>query len=622
MIVKNEESVIARALTSAKNMTGCEAELVVVDTGSTDRTVAIAEELGAKVFHFTWINDFSAARNHAFACATGAWMMVLDADEELTQEFRAAAFALLDDSDLHGLRMPVIGVDDRGVKQMTLMSTRLVRNDHGYGYEGRVHEDVTMSILRAGGPMKDTTAVSLVHYGYTAKETARKDRRGRNIELLEAAHQAHPEDPRYWHYLGIEWRSAGDLQAAAAWFDRVLAKAPSYELAAWSASGLAAIHEAEEDLGTAWAVVEGGLRGTAGRINCLVQMGAIAVREGDADTARWCADELERNPTDDFTSRASGLERSAELRAAALVEKSGTGPTKESAKARDFLVASVKKYPQNTVLAALLVRVSESALGRGKGVSDAMKRAGQATVVAASMNAAYQSGAHAACAELGEKTKIASEMWTFALAKLGRIDEARKELFSFGERSTLHAVVFALAYDDEAAFAHATAALSAPEVEALALVRAGTRVPARFTSFLTAWLRFAIGLREDGAATKLTKCLPWSSAEREAFRALATFHAGEPTAALTRALEHPTELAAMEVIGLVAHQHGDFAAAATMLSMRAKAGDASVRVHLKGADALLRLGRKADAAHILALGCESRPFSRALMAATGAKRAA
>lgn len=622
MIVKNEESVIARALASAKNMTGCDAELVVVDTGSTDRTVAIAEELGAKVFHFTWINDFSAARNHAFACATGKWMMVLDADEELTQDFRDGVSALLRDTETHGFRMPVIGVDDAGGRQMTLMSTRLLRNGYGYGYEGRVHEDVTPSILRAGGRMEDTTAVSLVHYGYTAKETTRKDRHRRNIELLEAAHRTSPQEPRYWHYLGIELRAAGDLPAAASWFDRVLAKAPGYELAAWSASALSEIHEAEQDIGTAWLVVEGGLRGSAGRVHCLVRMGMLAVRDGDADTARWCADELERNPNDDLVSRAAGLERSAELRAAALVEKAGSGQSKDSVKARDFLVVQVKKYPQNALLAELLVRVSEALLGRGRGATDAMKRAGQATVVAASMNAAYQSGAYAACAELGDKTKVASEMWTFALAKLGRLDEARSQLVAFGERSAPHALVFGLAHGDEAALAHAVTALSALEVEALGSLRGGMRVPARFAPFVIAWLRLAVGLREDGAATILTNALPWSVSEREAFRAWLTFHAGDWAAALTRAMEHPTELTSMEVIGLVAHRHGDYPGAAAMLSMRAKAGDASVRVHLKGADALMRLGRRAEAAQLLALGLEARPFSRALAAATGAKRAA
>ncbi len=622
MIVKNEESVIARALASAKNMTGGEAELVVVDTGSTDRTVAIAEEHGAKVFHFTWINDFSAARNYAFACATGTWMMVLDADEELAQDFRDGVSALLRDTDLHGFRMPVVGIDDAGVRQMTLMSTRLVRNGHGYGYEGRVHEDVTPSILRAGGRMEDTTAVSLVHYGYTAKETTRKDRHRRNLDLLQAAHEASPQEPRYWHYLGIELRGACELQAAAAWFDRVLEKAPSYELAAWSASALSEIHEAEHDIGTAWVVAEGGLRGSAGRIHCLVRMGMLAVRDGDADTARWCADEIDRNPTDDLTSRSTGLERSMELRAAAMVEKAGSGQSKDSVKARDFLLSAVKKYPQNTVLAELLVRLSEASLGRGRGASDAMKRAGLATVVAASMNAAYQSGAYAACAELGDKTKVVSEMWTFALAKLGRLEEARTQLLAFGERSALHALVFGLAHGDEVALAHAATALSALELEALGLVRAGTRVPARFTPFVIAWLRLAIGLREDGAATTLASCLPWPVSEREAFRAFLTFHSGDWASALTRAMEHPTELSSMEVIGLVAHRHGDFSAAATMLSMRAKAGDASVRVHLKGAEALLRLGRRAEAAQLLALGLESRPFSRALVAATGMKRAA
>jgi tetratricopeptide (TPR) repeat protein len=470
--------------------------------------------------------------------------------------------------------------------------------------------------------MEDTTAVSLVHYGYTAKETTRKDRHRRNLELLQAAHEASPAEPRYWHYMGIELRGAGELQAAAAWFDRVLAKAPGYELAAWSAAALAEIHEAELDVGTAWVVVEGGLRGAAGRVHCLVRMGNLALRDGDADTARWCADELDRNPTDDLVSRATGLERSCELRAGALVEKAVAGSPKDGAKARELLVAAVKKYPQNTVLAELLVRVSEASLGRGRGASDAMKRAGLATVVAASMNAAYQSGAYAACAELGDKTKVVSEMWTFALAKLGRLDEARAQLVAFGERSAMHALVFGLAYDDAAALAHATSALSALEVEALGIVREGARVPARFTAFVLPWLRLAVELREDAVATRLTNALPWSVAEREAFRALLTFRSGEWPAALTRAMDYPTELAAMEVIGLVAYQHGDFSGAATMLSMRAKAGDASVRVHQKAADALVRLGRRAEAAQMLALGLESRPFSRALAATTGAKRAA
>ncbi len=606
MIVKNEEAVLERALASTA---GLGAEVVVVDTGSTDRTVAIAQAFGASVHHFTWISDFAAARNFAFACATGTWMFVLDADEVLAPDFGEHFAAVVKKTTAGAFRIPATSLDDRGRVQMTLMSTRLVRNGCGYGYEGRVHEDVTSNILRAGGTIEDALTLSLVHHGYTAAESARKDRQSRNIELLEAAHRAAPENPRYWHYLGIERRVQGDLAGAAAWFDRVLAKAPQHELAAWSASSLADIHELEQDFGAAWTVGKLGVRGGVGRVNCLVQLGRLALREGDADSARWCADEIDRTPGDDLTDRAVSVERSAELRLGALVEKGA------STKARDQIAAAVKKYPRNVVLAELLVKVCEALVGRGKGAFDAIKRASDApVVVAAAMNAAYSNGAYQPCVELGEKTGIVCETWAFAVARQGNRDRGREELLTFGDRVAAHAVIFGLAYDDEAAIAHAVAAYSAPYAEAVGLVRAGAKVPARLVWIIATWLKLALSFREEKAATALTRSLPWPIAEREAFRARLAHEVGDPTA-LARALEHATELASFEVIGLVAHAHGDFAAAATMLRMRANAGDAPVRVYLKGADALIRLGRKQDAQALLAQGREARPHSKALLAA-------
>lgn len=603
MIVKNEEAVLGRALASAAHLG---AELVVVDTGSTDRTVEIAQAAGACVHHFEWIDDFSAARNFAFARAHGQWMLVLDADEELEPDFRERVALALRKTTASALRICVTAIDDRGDAQMALMSTRLVRNGKGYGYEGRVHEDVTANILRAGGTIEDTD-LALVHCGYTSAESARKGRQARNIALLEAAHRAAPDDPRYWHYLGIEHRVKGDLAGASAWFDRVLARAPEHELAAWSASGLAEIHELERDPDAAWHAAQLGARGVVGRIHCLVQLGRLALREGDADTARWCAESIERAPGDDLTDRATSLERATELRAGAHLERGATP------KVRGFLVEAVARYPRNTVLAELLVKACEGLLGRGRGALDAIRRANNASVVvAAAMNAAFCAGAYQACIDMGEKAAIICEMWAFALARQGRLDQAREALLSFGDRVAAHAVVFGLAYADEAAIAHGLAASAAAHAEALALVRAGAKVPARLVWIITSWLALASSLREEGAAAALARSLPWPTAEREAFRALAAYDAGEPAAALARALEHPTEPSSFEVIALVAHAHGDHAAAATMATMRAKAGDAPVRLYLRGADALARLGRRQDAETLLAMGREARRHSRAL----------
>ena len=83
MIVKNEEDKIEKALSWGK---GIVSEQIVVDTGSTDRTVEIAEAMGAKIYHFEWIDDFSAARNFAISKAKYEWIAFLDADEYFLEE--------------------------------------------------------------------------------------------------------------------------------------------------------------------------------------------------------------------------------------------------------------------------------------------------------------------------------------------------------------------------------------------------------------------------------------------------------------------------------------------------------------------------------------------------------
>ena len=83
MIARDEERFLEGCLESAKDIAD---EMILVDTGSQDRTVAIAERFGAKVIHFPWIDDFSAARNVSVEQAQGEWILVLDADEQLMQK--------------------------------------------------------------------------------------------------------------------------------------------------------------------------------------------------------------------------------------------------------------------------------------------------------------------------------------------------------------------------------------------------------------------------------------------------------------------------------------------------------------------------------------------------------
>jgi glycosyltransferase involved in cell wall biosynthesis len=82
MIVKNEEKCLARCLASLKPVVD---EMIIIDTGSSDRTVDIAVAFGARVFDVTWTGDFSAARNYSLSKAHGRWILVMDADEVLSE---------------------------------------------------------------------------------------------------------------------------------------------------------------------------------------------------------------------------------------------------------------------------------------------------------------------------------------------------------------------------------------------------------------------------------------------------------------------------------------------------------------------------------------------------------
>lgn len=85
MIVKDEEALLPRCLESIQ---GLVEEVIVVDTGSSDRTVELAQQAGAQVYHFPWVGDFSQARNFSFSKATQQYCLWMDADDVLDAQYR------------------------------------------------------------------------------------------------------------------------------------------------------------------------------------------------------------------------------------------------------------------------------------------------------------------------------------------------------------------------------------------------------------------------------------------------------------------------------------------------------------------------------------------------------
>ncbi|TAL28464.1 glycosyltransferase [Phenylobacterium sp.] len=211
MIARDEAHAIARALASARPHVD---RMIVLDTGSLDETAAIAAAAGAEVHSFTWIDDFSAARNAALAQSDAAWNLVLDADEWIA----GGAEALKDlpvDGSLGLVRLDN-QTDTPGREAASAWLPRLL--PRGVRYEGRVHEQPV------GAARSVRTGLILGHDGYTAANLERKA--GRNEALLMAELQAAPEDGYLWYQLAREHQVRDRPPQAALCFAEALRLAP------------------------------------------------------------------------------------------------------------------------------------------------------------------------------------------------------------------------------------------------------------------------------------------------------------------------------------------------------------------------------------------------------------
>ncbi len=224
MIVKNEEENIERALSWGRNMMW---EQIVVDTGSTDRTVELAEKLGAKVYHFSWIDDFAAAKNYACGQATGDWIIFLDADEYMTPEDVEKTQSLLTEIENEGagylaILTNLFNLDEAGKITEGGNQMRIFRNRRGICYMGAIHER-----LMKGEKELDTSELldaseelSIYHTGYTkhAFETTRKVELYKRIILKEL--EEDPGNSEMMGNLADVYKSEGRHDLAMEWYEK------------------------------------------------------------------------------------------------------------------------------------------------------------------------------------------------------------------------------------------------------------------------------------------------------------------------------------------------------------------------------------------------------------------
>lgn len=291
MIVKNEAQHLDACLKSVASIAD---EIVIADTGSTDETPAIALRYHARVLNIPWNNDFAEARNRVLAEATSDWLLHLDADECLDPK-SAQRVRTIVDTDGNGADAIEVTLanycDDprawrwvpatpgdpwaRGRSGYIAVGLlRLFRNHRGYHYREPVHENITESVLEAGGKVRDEEPIVIHHYGYGGSGSAK----GRlYLDIAKRKVEQRPNDAKAWHDLAEQLLSLNETDEAEEAARRALALEPLHLSAATT---LCNILLNRGDVDEARALLEGLEAARIAPPHVVTALGAIACRQG------------------------------------------------------------------------------------------------------------------------------------------------------------------------------------------------------------------------------------------------------------------------------------------------------------------------------------------------------
>ena len=217
MIAKNEDNHIEECL---KRLRPCRFEVIVVDTGSVDRTVETAQKYTDKVFHFAWCDDFSAARNFSIQQASNDWVLVIDCDEYLENvNLAELEDALEANSRCVGMIVRNNPYSIQGVR--SIMSERIGRlfNRKYCHYEGCIHEQVCT--LDGRELQSFQIPLTFYHEGYVT-ESEKRMRATRNLEMLLHDLNLKGPSPYIYFQLGQNYISLNDMEKAAHYYKQGL----------------------------------------------------------------------------------------------------------------------------------------------------------------------------------------------------------------------------------------------------------------------------------------------------------------------------------------------------------------------------------------------------------------
>ncbi len=215
MIVKNEEEVLAQCLDSVKDI--CD-EIIIADTGSTDRTKEIAGKYTDKIYDFEWIDDFSAARNFAFSKATMDYILWLDADDVLLGEDQEKLKKLKKEltADVDAVSMLYhIAFDEYNQPAFSYRRYRLVKREKNFQWQGAVHEYLAVS-----GNLFDSDVAVTHRKDNKSTKNAQSDR---NLKIYEKRlEKGERFSSRDFFYYANELRDHGQFEKAIRYYEKVL----------------------------------------------------------------------------------------------------------------------------------------------------------------------------------------------------------------------------------------------------------------------------------------------------------------------------------------------------------------------------------------------------------------
>ncbi|WP_079678337.1 tetratricopeptide repeat protein [Planktothrix sp. PCC 11201] len=212
MIVKNEQETLAKCLNSVKGIVD---EIIIVDTGSTDKTPKIAQQFGAKVHSFNWCDDFAKARNAALSYATGQWILVLDADEVLAPGIGAQLHQIMENRNL--IVVNLIRQEIGASQSPYSLVSRLFRNHPQICFSRPYHamvDDSVTELIRQKPQWQIGTLpqVAILHEGYQAEAIAKRNKWQLAKTSMERYLAEHPTDAYAASKLGALYVEIGDLE--------------------------------------------------------------------------------------------------------------------------------------------------------------------------------------------------------------------------------------------------------------------------------------------------------------------------------------------------------------------------------------------------------------------------